>query len=59
MLPEHVRESGVEPGLVSNFDYKFVVGRKPLEEGFQYGEKTFLLREFPAVERRKLKDHRA
>src|SRR6266566_5726561 len=58
VLSEHVRESSIEPGLVSNLDDKFVIGRKLLEEGFQHGEKMILLREFPAVEERKLKDHR-
>src|SRR5439155_21866766 len=49
MLPEHVRESGIEPGLVSNLDCKFVVGRKFLQEGCQHGEKMTLLGEFPTV----------
>src|SRR5713226_4548692 len=49
-LPEHVRKSGIEPLLVSNLDCKFVVGRKLLQERYQHGEKTVLLREFPAVE---------
>src|SRR5258708_20061209 len=47
VLPQHVRESSVEPCLVSNLDYKFVVRRKLLEERHQHSEKTFLLREFP------------
>ena len=28
MLPEHVRKSGVEPSLISNLEYKFVVRGK-------------------------------
>src|SRR2546427_5552340 len=58
VLPEHVRESGIEPVLVSSLDCKFVIRRQLLQEGCQHGEKTILLREFPAVEERKLKDHR-
>jgi L-rhamnose mutarotase len=33
IFSEHVRESGIKPGLVSNLDYKFVIGRKLLQEG--------------------------
>ena len=59
IFPERVCEPGIEPGLVSNLDYKFVIGRQLLQEGRERTEKAFLFQEFPAVERRKLKDHRA
>src|SRR5258708_11580937 len=52
VLPEHVRESGIEPLLVSNLDYKFVIGRKPLQKGCEHGEKNVLVREFATVEQR-------
>src|SRR5580704_12353800 len=58
VLPEQVCKFGIEPGLVSNLDYKFVVGGKLLQEGREHTEKTILFREFPAVEDRKLKDDR-
>ena len=58
VLTEHIRKSGVKPGLVANLDYKFVVGRKLLQEECQYSQKIILLRKFLAVEQRKLKHHR-
>ena len=51
-------ESGIKPGFVSNLDYEFVVGRKPLQEGCEHTEKTILFRKPPAVEERELKNHR-
>src|SRR4029077_21196928 len=59
VLPEHIRKSGVKPALVSNLDYKLVLARKLLKEEYPYSQKIILLREFPAVEQRKLKHHRA
>src|SRR6266478_8159884 len=59
VLPEQVDKFGIEPGLVSNLDYKFVVGRELLQKGCEYTKKAILSREFPAVKQRKLKHHRA
>src|SRR5205807_4648551 len=58
VFSEHVRESGIKPDFVSNLDYEFVVGRKPLQEGCEHTEKTILFRKPPAVEERELKNHR-
>src|ERR1700722_9893198 len=58
VLPQHFHESGIKPVLVSNLECKFATPRKLLQEGNQHCEKIILLREFPAVEGGKLKDHR-
>src|SRR4029077_21246676 len=57
VLPEHIRKSAIKPALVANLDYKFVVGRKLLQEECLYRQKIILLRESPPVEQRKLKHH--
>ena len=58
MLSKQIGEAGVEPNFVSNLNCKSSLGGQLFQEWDQHCEKIRLSWKFPAVEKRKLKDHR-
>jgi hypothetical protein len=59
VLAQQVRKARVEPVPVANLDSELVIWRELFQERSQSGDELRAAAEHDAIEKRKLKDHRA